>query len=467
MRQPAANRLVGYVCLAVALAAARPVSRGDTVSADGRIHVVYWDKWISGYEGNAIQATVAAFNRSQDRITVDYFVTSQIDRKTIIATAGGVPPDVAGLWAQNVSTFADAEALTPLDGFIQGDGMTNEQWLARYYPIYASICSHAGHVYAGISTPASMALYWNKTLFREAGLDPDRPPATIAEFDAYCRRLTRRDPRTGGLVQVGFLPQEPGWWPWVFCDWFGGSLFDGHSVTFATNPKNIAAMRWVRSFTTDNGLDDVKTFSSYFGQFASPTAPFFTGKIAMVFQGVWYDGYIAQYKPGLDYGVGPWPEAVPGVKDFAMAEADILTIPRGARNPKAAWEFIKYVNSSNPRATTRAELQGAELLDFLQEKLSPLREWSPYFEHHHPNPHIAIFRRLAASPHIVCIPDMGIWWEYYRETISTLDKVRLLEATPEEALNYSQARLDKSWGRYLLSLKRHGQTLDPGPAPSP
>ena len=177
-----------------------------------------------------------------------------------------------------LSTFADAEALTPLDGFIQGDGMTNEQWLARYYPIYASICSHAGHVYAGISTPASMALYWNKTLFREAGLDPDRPPATLAEFDAYCRRLTRRDPRTGGLVQVGFLPQEPGWWPWVFCDWFGGSLFDGHSVTFATNPKNIAAMRWVRSFTTDNGLDDVKTFSSYFGAVRFAHRPVFHRK---------------------------------------------------------------------------------------------------------------------------------------------------------------------------------------------
>jgi len=166
MRHPAGNRLAGLATVLFAVAAAWTPARGDAVSSDGRIHVTYWDKWISGYEGNAIESTVAAFNGSQDRIVVDYFVTSQIDRKTIIATAGGVPPDVAGLWAQNVSTFADAEALTPLDGFIRDDGMSNGEWLARYYPIFAAICQHSGHVYAGISTPACMALYWNKTLFR-------------------------------------------------------------------------------------------------------------------------------------------------------------------------------------------------------------------------------------------------------------------------------------------------------------
>jgi ABC-type glycerol-3-phosphate transport system substrate-binding protein len=466
MRLPAGSKLARGLCL-LACAAAGTAARADTVSPDGRIHVTYWDKWISGYEGTAIETAVAAFNHSQDRITVDYYITSQIDRKTIIATAGGDPPDIAGLWAQNLSTFADAEALTPLDGFIERDGLTKEQWLSRYYPVFARICQHGGHVFAGISTPSSMALYWNRTMFREAGLDPDRPPRTLAELNEDCRRLTKRDPRTGGLVQLGFLPQEPGFWPWAFCDWFGGTLFDGHSITLAKDPRNLEAMRWVQGFTRDNGADDVKTFSSYFGAWASPTAPFFTGKVAMVLQGVWYDGYIAQYKPGLDYGVGPWPEVVPGVRDFAIAEADILTIPRGARNPKAAWEFIRYLNSCNPDATTRDELRGAELLDFLQEKLSPLREWSPYFEHHHPNRNIAVFRHLAESPHIVAIPDMGIWWEYYREVVSCFDKVRLMETTPEQALQYSQARLEQSWNRYQVSLVRHGQAVASQPVSTP
>jgi len=437
-------------CLPLLLAAALPAGAAQAV------HVTYWEKWV-GFEAQADQAVIDRFNRSQDRIVVDYSSVSHTDRKTLVATAGGDPPDIAGLNEQNIATFADAEALLPLDDFIRRDGMTNTEWLSRYYPVYARICSHAGHVYAGISTPKVMALYWNKTLFREAGLDPDRPPRTLAEFDDYSRRLTKRDPATGRLTQVGFLPQDPGWWPWIFCSWFGGKLFDEQRVTFASDPRNVAAYDWIQSFTRDYGLDNVKVLSSEFGPWASPSAPFFTGRIAMVFQGVFYDNYIHQYKPGLDYGVGPWPEAVPGVTDFAMAEADVLVIPRGARHVREAWEFIKYVNSANPDARTRDELRGAELLDYLQVKNSPLRVWSPFFAEHNLHPHIAMMRRLSASPNVVSAPDLGIWQEYYREVISSFDRVRLLDATPREAMAFSQSRLEKSWERYRRSLERHGQ----------
>jgi len=429
---------------------------------DGKVHITYWEKWTS-FEAQAMQEVIAQFQRAQDRIVVDYLPTSQIDRKMIVATAGGDPPDVVGLWAYNLPTFADAGALQPLDEFIRRDGLAPAEWLARYYPVYARMVQHAGRVYAGISTPATIALYWNKTLFREAGLDPDRPPRTLAEFNDYARRLTKRDARTGAIVQMGFLPQDPGWWPWVFCRWFGGELFDGRRITLATDPKNLAAMKWIEGFTRDNGADTVKIFSAgALGAWASAQAPFMSGRIAMVFQGVWYDNYITQYKPGLDYGVGAWPEAVPGVKDFTLAEADVLAIPRGAKHAAEAWEFIKFVNSADARAQSRAELQGAELICYLQQKLSPLREWSPFFAEHHPHPHVAVFRQLAASEHAVFTPAVGVWQEYYREFIAAFEKVRLLEATPEDALASAHARMTESWERYRRSLVRHGQLAAAG-----
>lgn len=441
---------MGFVAMGLAPA------RADQVSADGKVHVTYWEKWV-GFEAAAMQAVVDRFNASQDRIVVEFLSISTVDRKTIVATAGGDPPDLAGLWTQNIAQFADAGALTPLDDFVRRDGSTPDAWLDRYYPVYGRLCTHAGRIYAGITTPAVLALHWNKTLFREAGLDPERPPATLAEFDAYARKLTKRDPKTGALTQMGFLPKEPGWWPWIFYRWFGGQLFDGDRITLATDPRNLAALHWVRSYTADYGGDDALRFHAGFGQPASSEAAFFTGKVAMTFQGIWYHNWIQQYRPGLDYGVGPWPEAVPGIKDFAMTEADVIVIPKAAKNPDAAWEFLKYINSHNPRATSAEELEGIERTCFLQGKNSPLRVWSPFFETRHPHPHIAVLRALSSSPNAVSVPDVGVWREYERELVNVFGEVTLLTATPEASIAAAQRRVEKSWLAYRRSLERHGQ----------
>lgn len=452
---------------ALVLAALTPRLSADVVEKDGKVHVTYWEKWVS-FEGVAMQASVDAFNRSQDKIEVEYFPTSEIDRKALVAIAGGDPPDVAGLWVQNIATYADAEGLMPLDDFIRRDGLTTEAWLARYYPIFAQICSYRGKIYAGISTPNVLAFHWNKTLFREAGLDPDRPPRTFAELEEYSKKLTKRDPKTGAITQMGFLLDEPGWWPWLFAEWFGGVLFDGREITCGTDPKVLEMMTWAARDVRDYGVEQVQTFYSGFsGKTLNGQSAFMNGKVAIMPLGVWFDNYLNQYKPGLDYGVGSWPEKIPGIRDFTMAEADVLTIPRGAKNPNAAWEFIKYVNSSNPHARSREELQGIELTCFLQAKNSPLRSWSPFFEQHHPHPYIRTFRELSASPHAVCVPQMGIWQAYHREFTAAFQAVRRLAETPEKSLAYCQKRMGQSWGKYLKSLERHGQVAPTGVVAAP
>src|SRR5690606_24923015 len=124
MKRAIPARWLAHACrvLALGVIGVAP-ALADVVGKDGKIHVTYWEKWVS-FEGIAMQATIDAFNASQDKIVVDYYPTSQVDRKVLVATAGGDPPDVAGLWVQNIATFADANALMPLDDFIREDGMT-------------------------------------------------------------------------------------------------------------------------------------------------------------------------------------------------------------------------------------------------------------------------------------------------------------------------------------------------------
>ena len=449
-----AMRLIHLLLIVAVLAVLPGCRRADR--SDGRIRIVYWEKW-TGAEAVAMQEVVDRFNASQDRIFVEYLAVSQIDRKTIVATAGGDPPDVAGIWPAQVASFADNSALTPMDAFVEADGMTVEGFLARYQDVYADMCRNSGRLYALPSTPATIALHWNKTLFREAGLDPERPPRTLAELDEYARRLTKRDPRTGEITQLGFLPQEPGWWPWAFFLWFGGSLFDDQGeVSLGTDPLNLKAMEWVRGYTLEYGLDDIRRFTSGFGGFASPQYGFFSRRVAMVFQGVWFDNYMRQFSPGLDYGAAPWPEAGGGAEGgpFAVADADMLVIPRGTRHPREAWEFVKFVSSENPAAETKEELGGMELLCLLQAKNSPLREWSPYFLRAHPHPYIGIFRELAETPGVRHMPMVGVWQEYVREIQTVFDRIRLLDIEPEAGLAYAHERIARSWDRHRTSIER-------------
>ena len=424
---------------------------------DGRVHIVYWEKW-TGAEARAMQATVDAFNASQSRIFVEFLSVSGIDRKTLLAAAGGDPPDVAGVWVQQIASWADMNAILALDGFIQADGTSKQQFLDRYEASYAEMTQYKGHVYALFATPASAALHWNKSLFREAGLDPERPPRDLRELLEFSKRLTKRDPKTGALTQVGFLPQDPGWWPWAFPSYFGGALIGPNGdIVYDKLPENIASMQWVREYTELYGLDDLKHFATGFGQFGSPQYPFFAGRTAMVFQGVWFHSYMRQYAPNLDYGVAPWPRVRAGEHDpFTMIEGDMLVIPRGAKHAREAWEFVKYANSSNPTARTREALTGIELNCFLQEKNSPLRQWSPYFSEHHPHPFIQTFREVARSPRAYHVPFMGVWQEYQREINTAFEKVRLLESSPRDAMSFVQRRIEASWGEHQRRLARRG-----------
>ncbi|MDW8345171.1 MAG: ABC transporter substrate-binding protein [Verrucomicrobiae bacterium] len=428
----------------------------DRTPPDHKVHITYWEKW-SGAEAAAMQAVVDAFNRSQDRIVVEFLSTSSVDRKTLVATAGGDPPDVAGLWVPNIYSFADRDALMPLDDFIRAEGYTLDEWAARYAPVYADMVRYRGRFYGLPATPATTALHWNKRLFREAGLDPDRPPRTVTELDEFAERLTKRDPRTGAIVQLGFLPQEPGWFSWAFPQWFGAKYVDeSGEIAIGHSPAARTAYEWVARYTRRYGLNEVRTFVAGFGGFASSQNPFMAGKVAMVLQGVWMDNFINQFAPGLEYGVAPWPAAQHGQENFTVADLDVLVIPRGAKHPREAWEFIKYVNSINPYAQRSEELQGMELLCYLQKKQSPLRQWSPFFERHHPHRYIALFRALGDSPNAIHYPKIGIWQEYRRELDSVFESVRLLARSPEEALAFCQQRVADSWRWHRRSLERRG-----------
>ena len=449
--------------------------RPDKALPKDHIVIDYWEKW-TGNEEAQMRVIVNDFNNTvgaERGIFVRYVSSSTINEKTLVATAGGVPPDIAGLFDVNLVQFAAMGALEPLEDMAREHGIT-----ASYYkPVYWNGCNYNGHLWALISTPTVVALHYNKNIFQEnaaalraAGLDPDRAPQTIDELDRYAHALTTQD-ANGRIIRAGFLPMEPNWYVNYICYWFGGNFWDAKNKQFTlTTPAVENAYRWMQSYAHWLGKDAMSDFRNGVGNFDSPQNAFLASQVAMELQGPFLANFIYNRKRSMstvlwprdlemqkspterlknyEWAVAPFPSAVPGLTDVAYCGFDVLAIPRGSKHKKEAFEFIAYVNRQDVM----------EKLNKLHCKNSPLANVSDDFLNHHPNPYIRLFERLASSPNAQAAPQIPIMPEVVDELNALSQQISLLQITPEQALPILQTRLQAKYDEFVREQKVRGST---------
>lgn len=464
-----AAALFGAVALSLAaLVATSGCSTSRQEHAPRRI--TYWEKW-TGFEAEAMDAVIDDFNAKEAArakaepnyapIEVEKVTVSKIEQKLLIAIAGGNPPDLAGNYSFCVAAYADNGALTELDPMLAKSGFDR----SRYVEHYLRLGEYRGKTWALPLVPASTALVLNQRLFKEAGLDPARPPTTIEELDAYAEKLTKWEvtlpsgetqiesgylPQVPAsqkrLLQAGFLPGEPRWFLYGWGDFFGGKLLDGPEKISAADPANIRAFEWVASYSRNLGVGVIKRFRSGFGNSSSPQSAFLSGKVAMTLQGVWMHNYIEKYAPGLQWSAVPFPYPAghPELAGASHAEADMLMIPKGSPHPEEAFAFMQYMS-------TQAVL---EKLCLAQQKFTPLSSVSEQFWLLHPNPYIRLFRELGMSKNAVGIPQTGIWNEYKRELDNAVDLIQNLKQPPALALADVQSKMQAALDRNRRILAR-------------
>ncbi|MBS0195687.1 MAG: extracellular solute-binding protein [Planctomycetes bacterium] len=394
-----------------------PRSRADIPS--GRTVIDYWEKW-TGPEGDAVQRVVDRFNAEQSRVWVRRTAVSEIDTKAMVAIGGGDPPDVVGVFSYNVPQYARSGAAMPLGSF--GDASTRID-PGIYVPAVRKLLTYRGEFIAGITSLYSLALYYNRAMFKEVGLDPDAPPRTVPELDAAAERLLVR--QGTAIARAGLLQNLPLWWPYFWPVMFGGVLYDPEKDRAVfDDAATIAAYEWVASYPKRLGVAASEEFGvAYNRSFHSPQDPFIAGRVAMIVQGPWLANFINHYGPHLDYGVAPIP-VTPGIFDDAsphgMLEADVLMIPRGCRHPEEAFEFVRF--------TQRQDVQ--EQLAREHTKSSPLVECSKEFFVGHPNKCVGVFDAITRSKNVLILPQTPVWKSYAHLTEGAFDAVWRGEHVP-------------------------------------
>jgi multiple sugar transport system substrate-binding protein len=299
---------------------------------------------------------------------------------------------------------------------------------------------------------------------RQAALDPNRPPRTLDELDRYAAVLDEYETLPNGfrrLKRSGFLPMEPGWYLSYIGYWFGAPIYDSSTDRILlTDPRMVRAYEWIRSYALRLGKDSLSDFRSGFGTFNSTQNAFIAGTVAMELQGPWMTDTFEKYRPAMnhwkyprsmesrlslaqrqencEWRAAPFPSAVPGLNDVTYTNFDVLMIPRGAWHKQEAFDFMAFVNS-------QAEI---EKLNLRGCQDSPLRQVSRHFLEDHPNPYIDVFERLMAGPHAYGVPPCPIWPEVGSELDNATQRVSLLQATPAQALEDAQRRVDQKYREF-------------------
>src|SRR6266567_3569721 len=110
--------------------------------------------------------------------------------KALTAHKSGTPPVTSVLLSTDMFTLIDEEAIVPIDGFIKTDD--DKKWMASFFPAFMQNSRTGGKTWGIPFQRSTIVLYWNKEAFREAGLDPEKPPASWQEEIEYAKKLTKR-----------------------------------------------------------------------------------------------------------------------------------------------------------------------------------------------------------------------------------------------------------------------------------
>ncbi|MEJ8858245.1 ABC transporter substrate-binding protein [Variovorax robiniae] len=133
--------------------------------------------------------------------------------KALTAHKSGTPPVTSVLLSTDMFTLIDEDAVVPFDNFIKTDD--DKAWLAGFYKAFMMNSQTGGKTWGIPFQRSTVVMYWNKEAFKEAGLDPNKPPTNWAELKDAATKLTKKD-ASGKVTQWGVQIPSSGFPYWLF-----------------------------------------------------------------------------------------------------------------------------------------------------------------------------------------------------------------------------------------------------------
>ena len=177
---------------------------------------MYYPVAVGGPITRIIDEMIADFQKDNPGITVQAVYAGNYDdtrTKALAALNAGEPVQLSVLFSIDVFDLMDQDVIVPFDDLVATDD--ERQWLQSFYPALMENSTVDGKVYGIPFQRSTIVMYYNKDAFRDAGLDPEIPPATWDEMVEAAKKLTKRD-ASGNVTQWGLHVPSSGYPYWMF-----------------------------------------------------------------------------------------------------------------------------------------------------------------------------------------------------------------------------------------------------------
>lgn len=278
------------------------------------VHEKYIKEWEAANAGWKIAVEVVGWAQCQDKATT--------------LAAAGSPAAMAYVGSRTLKEFA-------LNDLIVEVPMTDEE-KAAYYPHIVDTVTFEGTQWGVPIAFSTKAFYWNKDLFAQAGLDPEKPPTTWAEEIEYAKIIKEKTGIAGyGLPAKTFDNTMHQFLHWVYTN--NGQVIDAEGNIKLDSPEVLAALQAYKDITPWS----VEGATAY--EQNEIRAIFLDGKVGMIQASV---GAAMKLKDTpIKWGVTTLPLGPSASGPGTLLITDSLAVFKGSGVEEKAIEFAKYITS--------------------------------------------------------------------------------------------------------------------------
>src|SRR5260221_754238 len=301
-----------------------------TTRAQDTVKMSFWSR---DSDEALVRGLVKAWNASHpNQIEVTIIPAADFVTKIGTAVAGGAAPDIMAIDLIYVPAFAAADQLTEITDMAKA-----LPYFDKLSPSHVRLATYKDKLYGLPFSAEASVLMWNKGLFKQAGLDPEKGPTTWDEIYNDAKKITALGNGNYGYYFSGACA---GCNAFTFAPliWASGGdiLSKDYSQPTLTDPKVKATLEFYHKMWAEKLIPEgakVDTGNDFFNAFQ-------TGKIGMVGTGAFAQGTLKANHPEIEFGVTYLPGQTGGKSSFAGG--DSIAIPKGSKYVKEAFEFIQW-----------------------------------------------------------------------------------------------------------------------------